>query len=61
MQDAQVTKSLLIEVFGSSHHSSTKKNPVKVGPPLTKISGSAHVEDEMVENKYFHTISEPSN
>ena len=34
-------------VFGSSHPSSTKKktekNVVKVGPPLAKFSGSAHV------------------
>ena len=30
-------------VFGSSLPSSTKKNVVKVGPPLTKLSGSAHV------------------
>ena len=40
----------LIVVFGSSHLSSTKKKKqkkkkkkhVKVGPPLTKFSGSAH-------------------
>ena len=34
--------SLLIVVFGSYLHSSTKKNVVKVGPPLTKLFGSAH-------------------
>ena len=36
----------LTVVFGSSHPSSTKKTTkknVKVGPPLTKFSGSAHV------------------
>ena len=37
----------LIVVFGSSHHQlkekHTKKNNVKVRPPLTKLSGSAHV------------------
>ena len=27
-------------VFGSSHLSSKKKKIVKVGPPLTKLSGS---------------------
>ena len=32
----------LIVLFGSTHTSSTKKNVAKVGPPLTKISGSAH-------------------
>ena len=33
----------LIVVFGSSHPSSTKKKKlVKVGPPLTKFSGSTH-------------------
>ena len=34
----------LIVVFGSSLPSSKKKkkNVVKVGPPLTKLSGSAH-------------------
>ena len=34
----------LIVVFGSSLLSSTKKNPpkTKVGPPLTKVSGSMH-------------------
>ena len=36
----------LIVVFVSSHPSSTKKkkNAVKVGPPLTKLSGSAHAQ-----------------
>ena len=29
-------------VFGSSLPSSTKKNVARVGPPLTKLSGSAH-------------------
>ena len=33
----------LIVVFQSSLPISTKKNPVKVGPHLTKISGSGHV------------------
>ena len=34
---------LLIVVLGSSLPSSTrKKNNVKIGPPLTKLSGSAH-------------------
>ena len=32
----------LIVVLGSSLPSSTKINNVKVGPPLTKLSGSAH-------------------
>ena len=33
----------LIVAFGSSLPSSTKKSVVKVGLPLTKLSGSAHV------------------
>ena len=32
----------LIVVFGPSHPHQLKKNVVKVGPPLTKFSGSAH-------------------
>ena len=32
----------LIVVLGSSLPSSTKKSNVNVGPPLTKLSGSAH-------------------
>ena len=35
----------LIVVLGSSLPSSTKKNIVKVGPPLTKLSGSTHVSN----------------
>ena len=35
-----------IEVFGSSLHSSTKQIVVKVGPPLSKLSGSAYVKAE---------------
>ena len=31
-----------IVLFGSTHPSSAKKSVVKVGPPLTKFSGSAH-------------------
>ena len=31
-----------IVTFGSSIPSSTKKNVIKFGPPLTKLSGSAH-------------------
>ena len=40
-----LTKQLVVIVlFGSNHPSSTKekKNVVKVGPPLTKFSGSSH-------------------
>ena len=33
----------LLVLFGSSIPSSTKKNSVRVGPTLTKLSGSAHV------------------
>ena len=33
----------LIMLLGSTLPSSTKKNLVKFGPPLTKLSGSAHV------------------
>ena len=29
-------------VLGSSHQLNTKKEVVKVGPPLTKLSGFAH-------------------
>ena len=32
-------------IFGSSFHLSTKKIVVKVGPPLTKFSGSAHASE----------------
>ena len=35
----------LIVLFGPTHSSSTKKrkkNVIKVGPPLTKFSGTAH-------------------
>ena len=32
-----------IAVLGSSSPYSTKKNAIKFGPPLTKLSGSAHV------------------
>ena len=32
----------LIEVFGSSLPPHQKQNLVEVGPPLTKLSGSAH-------------------
>ena len=35
----------LIVVFGSSHQLKTKKKKiVKVGPPLTKLSGSVHMQ-----------------
>ena len=55
----------LIVVFGSSHPSSTseknynkkkqKKNVVKVGPPLTKFSGSAHEgrDEDRVNDQIF--------
>ena len=36
-----------VVVFGSSLPSSTKKNGVKVGPPLAKLSGSAHAAGQL--------------
>ena len=45
----------LIEVFGFSSLNQLKKiNVVKVGPPLTKLSGSAHVG---LVNKQKHSIN----
>ena len=37
----------LIVVFGSSHQLKNKQKNVKVGPPLTKLSGSAHVASRL--------------
>ena len=44
----------LIVVFGSSFQSSTKKNVVKVGPPLRKLSGSAHENNR--DNVLFSSL-----
>ena len=41
----------LIVVLGSSLPISTPQKNVKVGPPLTNLSGSAHVYKNMMETK----------
>ena len=48
----------LIVVFGSSFPSSTKKNAVKVGPPLIKCSGSEHAYVQIVNKNKNKKYSE---
>ena len=46
----------LIVLFGSFLPSSTKKKVVKVGPPLAKLSGSAHDNNTCSLNKFSRPL-----
>ena len=47
----------LIVVFRSFLHSSTKKKVIKFGPPLIKLSGSAHGYDsELLQHRRLYRI-----